>query len=434
MLFLTLNFMRELNSFLLFSIFGLRDMRQQLLELFQIALDSVHGQDCVHRHLSESHLSQSQCLVIAIGKAAHAMALGGEKALGNQLLKGLLITKYQHTRPEELSGKWQVIEAAHPIPDLQSLVAGQALLDFIQDEDFLQYPLVFLLSGGTSSLVEVLSHEHTHDVLQQVNNWLMASGLGIEQVNQIRKSLSQIKGGKLLHYLENRKVYALLISDVPGDHPHIIGSGLLFPHHGDYGSVDVPEWLSDLIAGSEITKAPSDHHVSHEVIASNRLAIAAIEQAVHDAGHFADASVFTHEEFLEGDAATKGKELAQYLLAEAKPGIHVWGGETTVSLPESPGRGGRNQHLALSAAQSLKGSANIALLAAGTDGTDGPTEDAGAIVDGGTISRGELSGLDVNACMANADSGSFLEAAGDLLCTGPTGTNVMDLVIAIKAE
>lgn len=407
-------------------------MRQQLLELFQIALDAVHGQHCVHRYLSEIDLSQSKCVVVAIGKAAHAMALGSESALGNRIVKGLLITKYQHTKPGELSGKWHIIESAHPVPDEQSLVAGQALLDFIQDENYQQYPVIFLLSGGTSSLVEVLLHEHTHDVLQQVNNWLMASGLAIDQVNQIRKSLSQIKGGKLLHHLQNRKVYALLISDVPGDHPHIIGSGLLFPHHGHYEAIDIPEWLSELIPGSENTETPPEHHVSHEIIASNSLAIEAIVQAVHKAQHFADAEVFAHDEFLEGDAEKKGKELARFLINEAKPGIHVWGGETTVNLPESPGRGGRNQHLALSAALVLKDSSNITLLAAGTDGTDGPTDDAGAIVDSGTISRGELSGLDANNCLANTDSGTFLEASGDLLSTGPTGTNVMDLVIAIK--
>lgn len=410
-------------------------MRQHLLELFQIAIDAVHGQNCVHRHLSESELSESECIVVAIGKAAHAMAVGCEAALGEKLVKGLLITKYHHAKPEELSGKWQIIEAAHPIPDQQSLVAGQALLNFIQDENFEQYPVVFLLSGGTSSLVEVLSHDHSHDVLQQVNNWLMASGLSIDQVNQIRKSISQIKGGKLLHHLQNREIYALLISDVPGDHPHIIGSGLLFPHHGHYEAIDIPEWMEEFITETEtIADIPEQHHVSHAVIASNRLAIEAIKEAVQKADHFRDYEVFTHKEFLEGDAASKGKELASYLVKEATPGIHIWGGETTVNLPEKPGRGGRNQHLALSAAAVLGGDNTVTLLAAGTDGTDGPTDDAGAIVDGRTLSRGELSGLDYERCLANADSGTFLEAAGDLISTGPTGTNVMDLVIAIKTK
>ncbi|MEJ2140764.1 MAG: DUF4147 domain-containing protein [Gammaproteobacteria bacterium] len=405
-------------------------MRQQLLELFHIALDAVHGQHAVHDYLQSGTSIQSDCIVVAIGKAAQAMASGCESALGENLVKGLLITKYHHAKPEELSDRWQIIESAHPIPDQQSLVAGQALLDFIQDEEHQHYPVLFLLSGGTSSLVEVLSHKHSHDVLQQVNTWLMASGLAIDQVNQIRKSLSQIKGGKLLHHLQNREVYALLISDVPGDHPHIIGSGLLFPYHGHYTEIDIPEWLAELIPGSDRTSNLADNYtVSHAVIASNRLAIESIKQAVEQAD---ESTVYIHDEFLEGDATDRGRQLASYLVKDARPGIHIWGGETTVTLPDRPGRGGRNQHLALSAAIELKNNPHITLLAAGTDGTDGPTEDAGAIVDGGTLSRGELAGLDPERCLSNADSGSFLEASGDLISTGPTGTNVMDLVIAVK--
>lgn len=407
-------------------------MRQKLLELFQIALDAVHGQHAVRNYLGTHVNLHSEHIVVAIGKAAHAMAMGCEMAMGDNLVKGLLITKYQHAKPEELSDRWQIIESGHPIPDQQSLAAGRALLEFIQDEDFEQYPVVFLLSGGTSSLVEVLSHEHTHDVLQKVNNWLMASGLAINQVNQIRKSLSQIKGGKLLHHLKNREVYALLISDVPGDHPHIIGSGLLFPSHDQHEVIDIPEWMEKYITRTSVTGIPENHHVSHAVIASNKHAIEAIKEAVLNAKHFAGYEIVTHDEFLEGDAAIKGKELARFLIEDATPGIHIWGGETTVNLPEHPGRGGRNQHLALSAAMALKDNPHITLLAAGTDGTDGPTEDAGAVIDGGTLSRGELAGLDATVCLDNADSGSFLEASGDLVSTGPTGTNVMDLVIAVK--
>lgn len=410
-------------------------MRQQLLELFQIALDAVHGQHAVHDYLQLDASIQSDCIVIAIGKAAQAMALGCESALGANLVKGLMITKYHHAKPEELSDRWQIIESAHPIPDKQSLVAGQALLDFIQDEKYQHYPVLFLLSGGTSSLVEVLSHKHSHDVLQQVNTWLLASGLAIDQVNQVRKSLSQIKGGKLLHHLQNREVYALLISDVPGDHPHIIGSGLLFPYRGHYTEIDIPEWLAVLISDSDnASNLPDNYKVSHAVIASNRLAIESIKQAVEQSEQADEYTVYIHDEFLEGDAADKGRQLASYLVNDARPGLHIWGGETTVNLPDKPGRGGRNQHLALSAAIELQNNPRITLLAAGTDGTDGPTEDAGAVVDGGTLSRGALSGLDAERCLANADSGSFLEASGDLISTGPTGTNVMDLVIAVKTE
>ncbi|MDX1334756.1 MAG: MOFRL family protein, partial [Gammaproteobacteria bacterium] len=129
----------------------------------------------------------------------------------------------------------------------------------------------------------------------------------------------------------------------------------------------------------------------------------------------------------------EGERIARLLIDELEPGVHIWGGETTVRLPEHPGRGGRNQHLALSAARILSGSTGISLLSAGTDGTDGPGSDAGALVDGGTIQRGLIEDQNAETALLRADSGSFLELSGDLVSTGPTGTNVMDLVIALKS-
>ncbi|MET0008186.1 MAG: MOFRL family protein [Candidatus Thiodiazotropha sp. 6PLUC4] len=136
-------------------------------------------------------------------------------------------------------------------------------------------------------------------------------------------------------------------------------------------------------------------------------------------------------EFLEGDAASTGRKLARQIV-ENPPGVTIWGGETTVNLPENPGRGGRNQHLALAGAEVLADSTACLLLSIGTDGTDGPTQDAGALVDGQTIYRAQEEGFDVGKSLAAADSGQLLAASGDLITTGPTGTNVMDLVIGLK--
>jgi hydroxypyruvate reductase len=144
-------------------------------------------------------------------------------------------------------------------------------------------------------------------------------------------------------------------------------------------------------------------------------------------------AVAVEPQFVSGDALAAGAQLAEKLLASPPDVVHIWGGETTVRLPEHPGRGGRNQSLALAAALRLAGT-NGVLLAAGTDGTDGPTEDAGALVDGGTVGRGAAVGLDARAALLAADAGTFLEAAGDLLHTGPTGTNVMDLMIGIRVR
>ena len=137
--------------------------------------------------------------------------------------------------------------------------------------------------------------------------------------------------------------------------------------------------------------------------------------------------------FVAGDAIQAGTRLAQKLLQSEAGVVHVWGGETTVQLPPSPGRGGRNQNLALAAALVLKQCDNVWFLSAGTDGTDGPTEDAGALVDGGTIARGAAAGLDAMQSLAQADAGSFLEASGDLVHAGPTGTNVMDIILGLRA-
>jgi len=411
----------------------LSNMRQQLLECFQKTIESVHGQLCVQQALFEHPLKSRQCTVVAIGKAAQAMAQGAEQVLAEKLISGLLITKHQHSDVAALSQQWQCHEAAHPVPDESSLETGRRLLEFLYA--YADFPVLFLISGGTSSLVEVLPEHISLKQWQRLNEWLLASGLDIGNINAIRKAVSDIKGGKLLKHLQNREVHALLISDVPDDHPHIIGSGLLFvdPDHPlPEINIDVPEWLKQLINNSSLDDAESSIQngqlSSQQIIASNRMAMEAAAYFIGTAGQ----PVFLHEDCLEANAEQAGKKLASYLRDEAESGFHIWGGETTMVLSDSPGRGGRNQHLALSAACELSGNEQITLLAAGTDGSDGPTEDAGGIVDGKTIARGQLAGLDELECLAKADSGCFLEAAGDLLYTGPTGTNVMDLVMAIK--
>lgn len=408
-------------------------MRDQLLECFQRTLESIHGEQCVRDALHNHSIVSEQCHVIAIGKAALAMALGAEKALADKLKSGLLITKHQHGDTRQLSEQWQCYEAAHPVPDQSSLEAGVRLLEFVNTNTDL--PILFLISGGTSSLVEVLPEKISLEQWQKMNQWLLASGFDIGFINAVRKSVSAIKGGKLLQHLVNREVHALLISDVPGDYPHIIGSGLLFTSQQQVltdNQSALPEWLDQLIKSSNTSddsRALKPARLSSQkIIASNRMAMEAAAEFARDAGY----PVFIHDDFLQGDAQQAGVQLANYLQHEANSGFHIWGGETTMLLPDNPGRGGRNQHLALSAASVLAGNEEISLLAAGTDGSDGPTEDAGAIIDGGTISRGQLAGLDVEDSLARADSGHFLEAAGDLLYTGPTGTNVMDLVIAMK--
>jgi hydroxypyruvate reductase len=219
-----------------------------------------------------------------------------------------------------------------------------------------------------------------------------------------------------------------LLSDVAADNPAVIGSGLLYPGEPEpRQDVRFPDWLQDMLNSVPEQAGQQGVIPEHRVLANLTLACEAAVEHARARGLRATL----HDTGLDGDAEATGRELAAKLRS-LPTGFHIWGGETTVRLPDEPGRGGRNQHLALAAALLLAGVDDICFLALGTDGSDGPTEDAGALVDGGTIRRGELAGLDAADRLRNADSGSFLQASGDLVSTGPTGTNVRDLVIAWK--
>lgn len=405
-------------------------LRTDLQEVYAAALASVDGRACVCKALHRHEFS-SPFNVIAIGKAASSMLRGTQDALSDKVHQGLLITKYGHVEPGAFPTNINVIEAGHPWPDQASLIAGKALLDFIlTSPDDAQ--LLFLISGGASSLVEVLPDEITLDGLHTLNDWLLGSGLDIHVMNQIRKAISCIKGGRLAQRLGGRPASVLLMSDVPGDDPATIGSGLLVAdrHEPTDVPLELPVWVDDLMLKGSAVPLSTDRcfgSVRVEIIA--RLSDAM--RAAATKGRALGYEVYEHDAILGGDAVTLGRQLASELLSGPK-GLHVWGGESNVHLPEHPGRGGRNQHLALAAAIELSGEDDVAFLAAGTDGSDGPTSDAGAIVDGQTTVRGQVQACSVASALSNADSGSFLAASGDLIQTGPTGTNVMDLMLGIK--
>jgi hydroxypyruvate reductase len=399
--------------------------RGELVRLFRAALARVEGAAAVRDWLAANPLGEGDWHVVAIGKAAASMALGAEQALGSRLRAGLMITKEGHAEqglhdPQ----RWAVRQAEHPVPGAGSLAAGKALLSFIEGLPA-SGRVLFLLSGGASSLAEVLPRGFDLEDLRRASAWLLGSGLDIADINRVRQRLSLIKGGRLRGYLGRRQACVLAISDVAGDDVRAIGSGpLAEPLPGDLP--ELPGWLAEWTERA----APQREYASavpHHVIAGIDDAL----QAAADAAARAGFEVHQQGACLYGDTAQTGARLGKQL-REATAGVWLWGGETTIHLPENPGRGGRNQHLALAAAMELAGVTGVSLLAAGTDGTDGPTEDAGAIVDGGTLERGLTEGLDAAATLAGADAGRFLEASGDLLSTGPTGTNVTDLVIGLK--
>ncbi|MGH8260523.1 MAG: glycerate kinase type-2 family protein, partial [Steroidobacteraceae bacterium] len=344
----------------------------------------------------------------AIGKAASSMALGAADALGPALERLFIVTKEGHSDDEARRLPCaEVLECGHPLPDRRSLEAGARLLRIIDDMPAGVQPL-FLVSGGASSLIEALVPGVTLDDLRRLNSDGLASGLPIDALNARRREISLVKGGRLAARLAGRRAVALFISDVPGDDPAVIGSGVMGPAMGT-GTRDAPG-LDD---------------IARIVIATNDDARQAVRAAAHG------MSVRMPEERYDGDAQRLAVRVAhEVALGDAALGI--WGGESVIELPPQPGRGGRNQHLALAAARLIAGRDDLFLLAAGTDGTDGPTADAGALVDGETCARVAAAGLDVDECLRRADSGTALAAAGDLVHTGPTGTNVGDLILGLK--
>ncbi len=374
--------------------------RELLIALFRAGLARVDGRRCTREALRGAEAGP--VWAVAIGKAAAAMALGARDALGASLERLLVVSPRGHGA-EALAATpgAEVLESAHPVPDERSLRAGARLLDWLDALPASVQPL-FLISGGASSLAEVPMPGVTLEQLARLSQLGLAAGRDIVTLNAERARCSQIKGGRLAARLGGRGGRALLISDVPGDDPAVIGSGILAP-------------------------APEGDAIRREVIASVDMAMGAAAEAARARG----LTVRRATGRFSGDAARLATQFTHELaLGEAQ--VRVWGGESTVQLPAAPGRGGRNQHLALAAARLIAGYPELALLAAGTDGIDGPTEDAGAVVDGETCGRIAVLGLDPDDSLRHADSGTALAAAGALLRTGPTGTNVADLVIGVK--
>ena len=329
--------------------------RTLLLDLFQAGLARVHGRHCVRAALGAAEPA-SPVWVAAIGKAATAMALGACDALGAAIERALIITR----DPEDLSAfapraAPEVWLGSHPVPDERSLAAGARLLAWVDELPPSVSPL-FLISGGASSLVEVPAPGATLDELAELTRLSFTSGMAIGELNARRAALSRIKGGRLAARLAGRPARALFVSDVPDDDPRVIGSGLMGPAPAG------PDCIERTVVAS------IDHAVAAVAARAVQLGL-----AVHaPPGRFAAGAVrlaarFAHELHL-GDAQ-----------------LCVWGGESTVELPPQPGRGGRNQHLALAAARLIAGHGELLLLAAGTNvgdlviGLQLTAEDAGVL-------------------------------------------------------
>jgi glycerate 2-kinase len=402
--------------------------RELLHRCLEAALAAVDGHRVVQAALAGIDLPPGTPM-IALGKAAMAMLAGAVAALGDRAGPALCITRSDAIRPAErgLTGV-RVLSGDHPVPGMRSVAAGRELLDFI-DGLPCGAPVLCLLSGGSSALVEVLPAGMTLADLERANRWLLGSGLPIAAVNQVRARLSCLKAGRLAQRLAGRRVVVLAISDVPGDEPAVIGSGPWTAARPAPLPGVLPGWLLALLAQGPPQPMSGDAAcaaVDYRVVANGARALVAAGAAASAAG----MPAHLHDTLLQGEVNVVAEQLLATVTA-GPPGIHAWSGETTVCLPEHPGRGGRNSHLALTLACALAGREGIEILCAATDGSDGTGGAAGGWADGAVIARGAALGLDARAALARADSGAFLAATGDAWRSGPTGTNVMDLVLAL---
>lgn len=382
--------------------------------------------------------------VVGAGKAVVAMARAARAIVGPDLADGLVIAP--HGGPGSDLGVVRVRRGAHPVPDAAGVAATAALLDAVRTADDGTLVLV-LLSGGASSLLVAPAAPVTLDDTQALTRALLAAGAEIGALNTVRKHCSRVKGGGLAREAAGaRGVWALVLSDVVGDDLATIASGPTVADpttHRDaldvlsrYGVTPPPSVDAHLrrgVAGTiPETPKPGDplfDRVRTTCVGGNGDAVAGAVAEARRRGY----AVTRWPVPVDGEAAAAGERLARALCAApgSDPVALVAGGETTVRARPG-GAGGRSQHLALAAALALAGEPAV-LLAAGTDGVDGPTAAAGACVDGDSVRRARALGLDPRAALDGTDSHRVLAATGDLLVTGPTGTNVADVVVALRA-
>jgi len=423
--------------------------RNKILKIYTEALGSVKGDICVKKYLESEHFKKhfkntEKVAILAIGKASQSMAQGAYEVLHKNIISGLIVTKENHLSTGSLIDGFEYIESSHPIPSQKSLNAGKKVIDCVSALPAGTH-LIVLISGGASSLIEQTKPTVSLVDLMQVNDWLISSGLGIEEINNIRQKLSMIKAGQLAAFAKHLKVSNLLLSDVLSNNPAYIGSGLFVESTPEkINNIKLPTWLDALLTSCESPKSaasltePYKYNIDTQLVATNttllkNIAVLCKSKEKHN--------VHIIEEPLSANVEIEADKIAAQIL-NGEIGYYIWGGEPTVEVSKGSGsankdnvsmnKGGRNQHLALLVAKKIKTMDNIIVLCIGTDGTDGTTDDAGALVDGNTLLRGETEGLDVDEHLETFNSAAFLQACGDVINTGPTGTNVMDVVIAYK--
>jgi hydroxypyruvate reductase len=433
--------------------------------VFRVAVQSASPLEAVKRHLLlETATGQQPVLrlggrtlslkevdriwVVGAGKASAPMALAAERLLGRRVSGGAVVVKYGHGSAVK---RVSLFEAGHPVPD-DAGVAGAAAVAAIADEARSGDLVLAMISGGASALLVSPAEGVTLRHKQECTRLLLACGANIHEMNAVRKHLSALKGGQLARRAAPARVWALLLSDVIGDDLDVIGSGPCAPDASTFEDAiavlrryavwdRVPKPVRDRLQAGVEGRRPETpkagdrlfQKVSNVVVGSNAQAIQAAADEAARLGYRPLVLTTT----LDGEAREQARMLvaiAREAQASGRPAkaplCILAGGETTVTL-RGQGKGGRNQEFALAAALALEGTRGITLLAAGTDGTDGPTDAAGAVVDGDTLGRARKRGFDPAAVLAENDSYPLFQATAEAVMTGPTGTNVMDVYAAL---
>ncbi len=427
------------------------EQRKQAEAIALAALRAVDPAPAVRAALAQAPLPPRPTLLLAVGKAAPAMALAATASHAFPLCGALVITARGHTAGFAFPAGWQVYEAGHPLPDADGETAARQVELALRLAPA-EAQLLLLLSGGASALLPAPAPGLTLADVQAVTQALLRCGATIHEINTVRKHLERLKGGGLARLWGARPLRALVLADVVGEDLAVIGSGPVTPDPTTFAEAwavlesyalleQVPPAVLDYLQRGrrgEVSETPKADaacfaQVAVEIVAANRHAVQAAAQAAQALG-YTPLVLGAH---LEGEAREVGRAVAGLARSvlhlgwpTSPPLALIWGGETTVTVRGS-GRGGRNQELALAAAIALAGLEGVGLLAFSTDGRDGPTDAAGAFVDGTTWARLRQAGIDPRRALADNNSYTALDAVGALFRTGPTGTNVNDLIILL---
>jgi len=434
------------------------DQRQIAINIFLAGVDSVKPDNLIKRYVSINqntlrienlvfNLSEIKNIyVVGAGKASAAMAKTIEVVLGSRITAGRIITKYEHSVPLRFI---EITEAGHPVPDENGIEGTQQILSMITKagKDDL---VICLISGGGSALLADVPEGCTLGDLKTLNNILLKTGANIIEMNCIRKHLSKVKGGQLAKTASPASVVSLILSDVIGDPLDVIASGPTAPDPSTFDEAmailkkyeienEIPGQIHQVLKeGFEKkrpeTLKPTDEILAHThnlIIGTNLLALKTAREKAEYSGY--ETQIITNK--LEGDIIAVSSYIFETIInAKSKKSDKkiclLFAGEPTVKITGN-GLGGRNQHLALLVAGLLKDLPGITFLSGGTDGSDGPTDAAGAVVDSSTSKNASDLNLDIDQYITNFDSYHFFKKEGGLIITGPTQTNVMDLMVVL---